>query len=230
MANPTDGETGPIILGPHRELGYNRYGTGSWNRGVGTMPKQTSESFRGPMAKGFVIRGLLKDVKETFPPGIAALLEHLPPSLKPHFDRPVLHSLWYPYEVFTGLLEVMHHHIGKDTDEYLRELGRRTSERDISTFFKMVLTIVSPKTIGERSRTFWSQMFRPGEFRLEAIHDRGMTLSLHGFPYIHPLHCRVVQGYIEGLGKNWRKGFVAAHDRCIHRGGAVCSFRCRWEG
>lgn len=182
-----------------------------------------------PLAKGFVIRGLLREVKETYPPGIKALLSELPENLKPHFARPILHNLWYPYSVFTGLLEQMFHNIGKSAEGYLKELGIKTAERDLSTFYRMVLTITSPRIIGIRSRTFWPQMFRPGSFSMEEYQSVGMTLVLKDFPCVHPIHCPLICGYIQGLGKNWRKGFQVEHDLCVHRGSIVCSFQCRWQ-
>lgn len=179
-------------------------------------------------AKGTAIRGLLRDIKETHPPGISDILSRLPDDLRAHFEKPILHAVWYPYEVFTGLLDIMFERIGRGKPDYLIELGRRSVERDLNTFYKMVLSIASPKILGERSRTFWSAKFRPGEFQVTDVTRDGYLLILRDFPMIHPSHCLVLQGYIQALGEHWRKDLVTTHETCVHHRGEYCSWRCRW--
>ena len=181
-------------------------------------------------AKGTVIRGLLRDIKNTHPPGIADVLRRLSDETRSYFEKPILHGRWYPYRVFTALLETMFEHIGRGKPDYLIEVGRRAVDQDLSSFFKLVLTIVSPRILGERSRTFWQQKFRPGSFRVTDIEDTGYVLVLEGFPMIHPAHCLMIEGYIQALGEHWRKDLETVHIECVHHRGQVCAWRCRWSG
>jgi hypothetical protein len=88
--------------------------------------------------KGVVLRGALKDVKESFPGGIPAFLDRLPGEARGEFFAvKIVHGMWYPYAGFVALLKAFHFLVGRGRTGAVTDLGMRAAERDLGTLLKI---------------------------------------------------------------------------------------------
>ena len=179
--------------------------------------------------KGAVLRGFLREIKETSHGGIARFLELVPGDRRDRlFAERFLHVGWYPYEILEVLLETYFNQVARGNRSALFDLGIRSAQRDLGSAFQVLSWLTKPHVVGERSETIWQQKYNRGEMKLVESWDDGFRLELRGFPEIHRLNCEMVCGYMQGFGVRWRKEFRASHDRCVHRGAGLCSFVGQW--
>ena len=181
--------------------------------------------------KGTALRGLLRHAKEGgHPGGVAGLVAQLPDSSRAVFDRRILASNWYPYEVYADLLNGF---VGsaRDRTAYLHQLGRLLAKQDAGSTLKVVALFGSVERLLQRAAIFWSRHCDTGTFdTVEPQPGSRATVVLRDFPGISPLHCTLMTGWIEGIAE--AAGATRAHAekvRCVHRGDAWCEYRGTWE-
>ncbi len=178
--------------------------------------------------KGTLLRGIFRDIKETFPGGIPEFLNQLTEEEREPLKKQFLHNLWYPYETYIHLIAMALKIIGKGDIHYVDELAFRSAKRDLGTLFKLITLLTDPHIVAKRASIIWKQKFSRGNLVQADKTERGFVLEVVDFPEIHPLHCRIIKGYIEGVGNNWFKSFQAEKIGCVHQGHATCRYRCTW--
>jgi len=176
--------------------------------------------------KGFAIRGLLRFVKQSaYPGGIASILSRLPAEDQKSFDNPVTASAWYPYAVFAHLLHVIYQHIGKGDKSLLRRIGESSAEADVQGVFKIIAAIAGFQNLLPRAPLFWPRYFSRGKLVMLEINDRGARLEILDFPEIDPLHCLLLEGWFEQMGRLFKANNVrVTHTACVHQGGRSCEY------
>lgn len=180
--------------------------------------------------KGVVLRGVLRDVKETAPGGIPKFLQHLPADIREKdFAHNIVHGMWCRYDAFAALLETYVKQVGFGRTSAVVDLGKRAAERDLGTLLKIYAAVSSPHRVGRHATAVWNQRFQnAGTMSVAAKEDASFRLVLEGFRGIHPLNCEFLTGYGLGAGRTWVASFQVVHDQCVHRGGGVCSWASRW--
>ena len=181
--------------------------------------------------KGTAVRGVLKYVKESgFAGGIPAVIAQLPDRSREVFGQRVLSSSWVPYAAYADLLVAVDRTFSHGDQSLMHPLGRWLGEQDLGTTFKIVALFASVETVLQRSMLFWGRHCDVGTFEtLEATHGRAVG-AIKEIPDIHPMHCRLVAGWIEGIGAGAGGHEVAVrHDRCVHRGHPWCEYTGTWE-
>jgi predicted hydrocarbon binding protein len=179
--------------------------------------------------KGTALRGLLKLAKDGgHPGGIAGALATLPPPLRAHFDHRILASAWYPYEAYAGLLEVLTP--ARDSEAHLHQLGRLLASFDAGTTFKIVALFASVEKMLTRSSLFWTQHCDTGSFDTVEMGKGSSVGQLRGFPDVSPHHCRLLNGWIEGMAEAAGANTARSEKtRCVHRGDPCCEYRGSWQ-
>jgi hypothetical protein len=179
--------------------------------------------------KGFGLRGLLKFAKEK---GVAPgdIVRKLPEAIRPIFAEPIMHGDFYPYEAFGALLEVVDAELGKGDGAFVREFGQFAARQDVGGIFRIVSFITSPETAVKRAGVFWSRYCDTGKLVTEEARAGAFRVAMENFPGIHPLHCRLLEGWIVGLGEVWGvKEIRSEQIECVHRGGTRCVFAGGWR-
>lgn len=181
-----------------------------------------------PQTKGSVLRGVLRDAKEQ-PGGIPAVLDRVSDDdREAFFGKNILHSLWYPYEALSVLLDAYALVLGGHKAMAFRELGARMAERDFTTLLKAYALISTPTRLAGAPARIWSQRFRNAGEACAEPGDRCFRFTIEGFPEMHPLLCEILTGYGLTVGRQKTASFTNTHDRCISRGDACCSWMSTW--
>ena len=180
--------------------------------------------------KGTAIRGLLKRVKETgYAGGIPAILAELPPASLKTFDHRILASGWYPYDSYGDLLTVVHRRLHGERDDALVELGRWLAKQDAGTTLKIFALFASVETMLQRGPFFWPRHCDTGVFETVDVQKGSGVGVLRDFPGVHPLHCRLLAGWVEGMAVVAGAHTVRSEKvKCVHRGDAWCEYRGSW--
>jgi hypothetical protein len=181
--------------------------------------------------KGTAVRGLLKHAKESYPGGIDAVLATLAAPTRALFDQRILASSWCPYPAYTGLLAALadRHREGRERATYLHELGRWAAAQDAGTTFKIVSMFASVETMLQRASLFWSRHCDTGVFETTDVQKGSGAGVLREFPDVHPLHCTLLGGWIEGMGEAaGARRATTTKVKCVHRGDRWCEYRGVW--
>jgi hypothetical protein len=178
--------------------------------------------------KGVAIRGLLKSVKERGWP-VGDVVAGLPEPARASFVRSIVASTWYPYPVLTGLLETIERLHGEGGFALTRAFGARAAQRDLGTTFKIITAIASLEFFLKRAQVFWAQYCDTGQLLLERYSADGFVLRLDGFPAIHPGHCTLIEGWLEGIAiALGAEGDQCRQTLCVQRGDPRCEFTSTW--
>ncbi|HVT04364.1 MAG TPA: hypothetical protein VHL58_13430 [Thermoanaerobaculia bacterium] len=176
--------------------------------------------------KGFAIRGLLKYGKTRRPGSIPGLLAVLSPSLQPSFQKPISSSQWYPYEAFSELLRAVDRQLGKGDFSLCPPIGEFAAEQDINGIFKVLMGMLNPKTMLDRSNVFWAKYCDTGKFSAVTSGSQQFVLRLDGFR-MDQAHCQLIIGFMRRWALIARASDVeVSHTLCVHRGDE----HCQWEG
>ena len=181
--------------------------------------------------KGFALRGLLRSVKDngwSIPEVVAAL----PAEVKPSFDKPVISSAWYPYAAFVALARTIEQRHGNPAAFSLcRQLGRSSAARDIGATFRIMSAMSSVEFLLKRGQVFWGQYCDRGRMVLESPGPRSFRAWIEDFPGMDAAHCRLVEGWLEGVGEALGAlGMTCRQSQCVQRGDARCEYVGEWTG
>lgn len=181
--------------------------------------------------KGFAVRGLFKFIKKSgYAGGIEGLLATLDDEDRTLFDQKILSSSWYPYETFTVLLEAIDRELGEGDGSYLERVGEFSGSQDAGTIFKVVLTLASIERVISVTPPFWKRYCDHGWFEPLEVKNGRLEIRLREFPQIHPGHCRLIGGWIQGLGISaGARNARVEQTACVHRGDPHCFFSATWD-
>ncbi len=178
--------------------------------------------------KGSILRGVLRDAKETTG-GIPGLMEKMPAEhRKEYFAFKIYHGSWYSYVAFTALLDAFSGVPGQRGAIAFQELGKRMAIRDFTTLFKAYALVSTPTRLAGVPRKIWLQRFRNAGTASSTPGDRNFRFTIAGFPDMHPMQCQILTGYGLAVGRQKTKTFANSHDRCVHRGDKDCSWLSTW--
>jgi hypothetical protein len=181
--------------------------------------------------KGTSIRGLLKYAKDNdYPGGAQGLVAGLPQALAEDFRRPILSTGWYPYDAFATLLHRLDEELGSGDGALAPEIGHWAAARDAGTIFKMVAIFASAEKIMSMTPFFWSRYCDTGSFKTLHVEPGRGAAQLRDFPAVDPLHCRLLEGWITGIGEaSGAENAEATQTRCVHRGDDCCEYTALWD-
>lgn len=180
---------------------------------------------------GSLLRGALKYVKHAgYPSGIQGLIERVPDDRADEFRKSFLPGSWYPYRTYGLVLETIDREVGRGDGTEIHRMGTYAAGQDAGTGFKIVRIFVSVAKVAAFGHSFWPRTVDVGSFA-PIEHGDGFTRTeLTDFPDVHPLHCRLLVGWFEGMcGLLGAKDARTTHTRCVHRGDSTCEFLVEWN-
>jgi hypothetical protein len=179
--------------------------------------------------KGFGIRGLLRFIKETRPGRTKEFVSKLPEDIRPLFDRPIVTSNMYPYRAFSELLRVIDRELGRGDLKKCEEIGDFAARQDITGMFKIMLSVLTPKTTLERANLFWSKYCDTGRLTMVSSDPKHSVLRMENFPEMDEAHCYLMNGWIGRFATmTGGKGVTVKHNVCVNRGGEYCEWSGSW--
>jgi hypothetical protein len=179
--------------------------------------------------KGFALRGLLRSIKDNGW-SIAEVITALPESDRASFAKPIAVSGWYPYSAFVALVRTLDELHGEGPDFALcRRLGRESAARDLGTTFRIIGALASVDSLLKRGQVFWGKYCDRGSMALDSRSALSFVAHMEGFPEIDAAHCRLIEGWLEGLGDALGGvNMTCRHSRCVNRGDSQCEYLGAW--
>jgi predicted hydrocarbon binding protein len=180
--------------------------------------------------KGTALRGVLHYLKVTGG-DIPDVLALLPQESRSAFDSPILVTSWYPYDAYVALLEAVTQRRAGGSLDLLPEIGRWLAMQDTGMFFKLVVSLASIETMARRCPEFWMHHCDTGTLECTSIDvkRRTGTAVIRGVPGIHPAHCGLVGGWIEGMAEGaGARGMKVRQVECAALGHSECRFEGAW--
>ncbi len=185
-----------------------------------------------PQASGKAFLGLVKHVKTAFgPQALARVVAAADPEGHTFGQR--IHPLaWYSYESFVAFLHALVEKLGGGNGEFCRDLGAVAGERDLGTIFKLLRRLSSPERLIRSCGRVWESYYRnAGAMEAVAWRPESTVLRIVGFESMHPLHCRLMEGWMlqtmDIVGVKVLPG--ACEQLCTSRGDPHHEFRCAWQ-
>ena len=185
----------------------------------------------GPSAsvKGFALRGLLRSIKDNGW-SIPEVIASVPAAERAAFAKGIVVSAWYPYAAFVALVRTLDGLHGEGPDFALcRRLGRESAARDLGTTFRIISAMASVDFLLKRGQVFWEKYCDRGRMVLEAPSALRFVARMEAFPEVDPAHCRLIEGWLEGLGEALGAVEMTCRQaRCVNRGDPFCEYLGQW--
>jgi hypothetical protein len=198
---------------------------------VGGSGRLLCASMTGPTVsvKGFALRGLLRSIKDNGW-AIPAVIAAVPEAQRATFAKAIVVSAWYPYGAFVALTHALERLHGEGPDFALsRRIGRESAARDLGTTFRIISAMASVDFLLKRGQVFWEKYCDRGRMVLAAPHALSFVARMEDFPEVDPAHCRLIEGWLEGLGEALGAVDMACRQtRCVNRGDPVCEYLGEW--
>jgi uncharacterized protein (TIGR02265 family) len=133
--------------------------------------------------KGVTYRNFFDLVAERVPGGRAALLDKLgDPALRAFAEQSFLPSTFYDALPSVLLSQAAAGLLGVSSDEFVRQLSRYSAERDTKGIYRMLLRLVSPAMVMERTPAAAKQYFNFVESTVEKLGPKAYRTRARGVP------------------------------------------------
>jgi predicted hydrocarbon binding protein len=185
----------------------------------------------GAVTKGIGFTNVRNFVKEKWgDEGWEAVLQRLRPD-----DRDVLASVvpigWYSLALYAQLIRAVDEVHGYGDLSVLVQLGRYEAEKDLTTIHRMLLRLVNPATVVEKSMDYWRRFHDTGTWNIRRVSPTEVEGLLEGWGVVDHALCRELGGYLARLLELvGARSVVVEHPRCRANGDADCFFSARWAG
>ena len=186
-----------------------------------------------PAVRGSAFIGPLRHLKAAVgPEGVAGVVRDAGPVAADALAAPVRKLGWYPYATYVELLLAIDRRLGKGDFEHGRVLGVEAGRQDLGTVFKIFAALASAERLIRGCTRVWDAYYRDaGTMEATAWSPEGTILVIRDFPAMHPVHCRLMEGWMistmENIGYRVLSG--SRETECTSRGGTLHRFEARWE-
>lgn len=164
-----------------------------------------------------------------------ALVATLPDETRGLFSRPLLAVEWIPVDDWLPFQTALLERSFNNDEPAFRQMVRLVCERDFSTFYKVILKLLSPAYVVERTAKLWSTYNDSGELKITRQEKRGerthITLRLQGYETKYRVFGIVLHGFIEQVMKmaGARELHVQRIFNMVGSGGFDCEFQVSWQ-
>jgi uncharacterized protein (TIGR02265 family) len=148
--------------------------------------------------KGVVYRNFFDYLEEKLPDGRARLLSALEDeALRSYADQPFLASSYYDVVPTVALCEAAAALLRQPFAAFVREFSSRAAERDTSGIYRMLLRLVSPQMVMERTPAAAKQYFDFVEATVEKLGPKSYRTSARGIPEVlAPFYMLVTEAFL----------------------------------
>jgi hypothetical protein len=148
--------------------------------------------------KGVTYRNFFDLAAERIPGGRAALLDALgDPALRRFAEQPFLPSSLYDTLPTVPLCQAAAQLLGLSNDEFVRQLSRYSAERDTKGVYRMLLRLVSPAMVMERTPAAAKQYFNFVTATVEKLGPKKYRTRARGVPqFIAQFYMLVTESFL----------------------------------
>ncbi len=163
---------------------------------------------------------------------LAKVLDRLGPEAKLMLSSP-LSNEWYPVELVREVYDVIDEIFTPGDPDALVSLGRLMAKHGIRGIIKLLVSLISVKTVIWRIDTLWNYFHKGGSVEVPIVREEGRhregLLVVKDYD-AGPGWCRLMIGYIETLiAATGAKNVAAQIQSCIHKGDEDCSWLVNWD-
>lgn len=186
-----------------------------------------------PEVSGRAFLGLIRHVREQRDAAfVQKVARDAGPATERVFAERIRMMQWYPYAGYIDLLKTLDQELGTGDGSYCRKLGEAAGQMDLGTIFRVYIALSSPERLIRACKKIWPSYHKHAG-RMEAIAwaPERTVLRIFDFAAMHPLHCRLVEGWM--LSTMRTLGVQVSDDaretHCMSRGAPFHEFVCSWQ-
>ncbi|MEO6324054.1 MAG: hypothetical protein ABIT01_07910 [Thermoanaerobaculia bacterium] len=181
-------------------------------------------------SKGFTVKGALAYVDATYgPAGHDRLIAALPHATRVTAERTILSSEWLPFQTQVDFYETIDKVFGKGDFALCRDIGRYTSESELSTINRIFLKLGQIELWMRCAGMMWKQYYSAGQLDVEDFAKGRGTIVIRNFHPISRAFCNDLSGWLERtLELSGETGVVVKHPECVLKGDDACYHRGTW--
>ncbi len=181
-------------------------------------------------SKGFTVRGALAFVESRWgADGRSQLLPALDTETRGFCERMVLSSEWVPFRVQVHLYEGIDRVFGAGDHALCRDIGRFTSEHEMSTINQLFLKLGKLEHWMRAAGLMWNRYYSAGRLEVGEFTKKGGILFVRDFDPISDAFCRDLGGWFERTAElSGEKDVRLEHPECVLRSGQDCVYRASW--
>lgn len=140
---------------------------------------------------------------------------------------------WYPVELMREVYDVLDEMFSEKEPRALESLGRFMADHGLRGFMRLVVSIISVKTIVWRISTLWNYYHEGGRAEVPVIKDEGAhkegVMTISGYNAGQGW-CKVMDGYISFIVEaTGAKDIRVEKQTCLSKGDRVCSWLVSWQ-
>jgi hypothetical protein len=156
----------------------------------------------------------------------------------PHLSAPtrdivtgtVLASTWYPFETLVDVIRTADRIVGKGDLALAKEMGRYAATANLSTVFRILVRLATPKTVLAKGASLWSLHHDTGKAVATEDGPGGASYEIRDFGAPDRALCVSLEGWIERCMEiTGAKNVEVREEECATKGGPVCRFRGSWK-
>ncbi len=140
---------------------------------------------------------------------------------------------WYPIELMRELYAAVDNELSREDPDALASLGRFMANHGVKGFIKLLVSLISVKTIIWRISALWDYYHEDGTIDVPILREEGNDyegiLSIRDYD-AGEAWCRILCGYIQVLVESTgAKEVRVTKQTCIHKGDDHCSWLVNWH-
>ena len=181
-------------------------------------------------SKGFTVKGALAFVEATYgSAGTQKVIATLPAASRAVADRAILSSEWLPFQTQVDFYEAIDRVFGKGDFELCRQIGRYTSESELSTINRIFLKLGNIELWMRCAGMMWKQYYSAGQLDVADFASGRGTIVIRNFHPISRAFCNDLSGWLERtLELSGETSVVVEHPECVLKGSDACYHRGTW--
>jgi hypothetical protein len=182
-------------------------------------------------SKGFTLRSALAFVETRH--GLAGkqqLLAALPQELGEAVSHTILSSSWYPFRLQVELYEAIDRVFGRGDLALCKEIGRFTSEHELTTIHKLFLKVASLELWMKSAGMMWGVYYSAGRLSSAEFGPASGVLTVSDFNPISAAFCADFAGWLERTAEmSGKRGVDVRHAACVLTGAPACRYEATWQ-
>ena len=182
-------------------------------------------------SKGFTIKGALAFVEKNYgPDGKAKVLAALDPEDRDVAEKFILSSDWVPFRAQVALYEAIDKTFGKGDFALCRQIGRFTSEHELTTINMIFLKLGKLEHWFRAASMMWGRYYSEGRLEVRDFEKGSGSILVRDFNPLSDAFCRDFSGWLERTVElSGYKNVSMEHPHCVLRGNEDCEFRAKWD-
>ena len=138
--------------------------------------------------------------------------------------------MWLNAEPLKNLYRICNRLFGDGTTGFYRRIGATNANRDLPRFFKVLISLGSPKQVFSLFGFMWKFYHDTGHPQILKHDKTSLKVEVVGYEDACEEFCNDIAGYLEVMLKMIKlKNPKVVHSRCSSQGHESCIFESSWD-